>query len=361
MRTFIFLMMFMGLAILDCHAQNGFRITGKVTNMPDGEVCVVAPLPQGGVDTLGMAPMKDGVFEMTGTVREGCMAILVMPDKKSGLQLMLENADYTLSEDGEGKVTLKGGAAQDLFDQFAEINRKLGEEREAVNKAARSVQTNAQMLSLQNRYNSAVEKAMNQQIELIRANGGNFVSAYMLAGMMQNQTLETLRELYDGFSAEVKDGYYGKMIADQIANMEKVAVGAVCPNFTVLTPEGQPVSLSSIKGKVKLIDFWASWCGPCRNENPRVVKMYGKYHPKGLEIFSVSLDTDKAAWTQAIADDGLTWPQGSELLQVPQVAILFGIKAIPHTILLDENNKIIAKDLRGKELENKIAELLGEN
>ena len=193
---------------------------------------------------------------------------------------------------------------------------------------------------------------------MIRANGNCFVSAYILAGMMQNAPLDILKELHGKFTDEVKNGYYGTLVGEQIARLEKISVGAIAPNFTVMTPAGDTISLHFIRGKVKLVDFWASWCAPCRRENPNLVKLYEEYHAKGFEVFSVSLDTDKAAWEKAIQDDKLPWKQGTELLQVPQVAILYAIKAIPHTILLDENNRIIAKDIRGKELRKKIAELL---
>ena len=117
--------------------------------------------------------------------------------------------------------------------------------------------------------------------------------------------------------------------------------------------------MHSIKGKVKVIDFWASWCGPCRGENPNVVKMYEKFHPKGLEILSVSLDEDKEAWLKAIEDDKLTWNHVSDLKGWENAAAqLYCVNGIPHLVVLDENNVIVAKDLRGEELQNKVAELL---
>ena len=362
MKKIICLISFIWVAALTATAQNSFKISGTVANMPDGTVTIVSRSAQdNSLDSLGSTSMKNGVFELTGRVEAGCLALLVMPDMQTGFQLMLENADYTLNVTAEGTVTINGGKAQTLFNEFAEVDKSIAAEGQKVESAARSARSNEQIISLQNHYNSFVEKAQEKRLELIRTNGDCFVSAYIPANIMQNIPLETLKELYGNFSGDIKGGHYASLIANQIAQMEKVAVGAVCPEFSVLTPEGQPISLADIKGKVKVIDFWASWCQPCRNENPRVVKMYEKYHSKGLEIFGVSLDTDKAAWEQAIADDELPWPQGSELLQVPQVAILFGIKAIPHIILLDENNRIVAKDLRGKALEKKIAELLGAN
>lgn len=362
MKKFFCLIGLMWVAMVTASAQNSFKIKGTVPNMPDGTVTLVARVAQdNSLDTLGSTLLKNGVFELTGRVEAGCLALLVMPDMQTGFQLMLENTDYTLNAAADGSVAITGGKAQDLFNQFAEQDKNMAAERQKVESAARSARSNEQIVSLQKHYDSFMDKALEKRLEMIRSNGDCFVSAYILASMMQNMPLETLKELYGNFSEEIKGGYYASMIANQIAQMEKIAVGAVCPDFTVQTPEGQPISLADIKGKVKVIDFWASWCQPCRNENPRVVKMYEKYHSKGLEIFGVSLDTDKAAWEQAIADDELPWPQGSELLQVPQVAILFGIKAIPHTIILDEDNRIVAKDLRGKDLEKKVVELLGEN
>ena len=117
--------------------------------------------------------------------------------------------------------------------------------------------------------------------------------------------------------------------------------------------------MHSIKGKVKVIDFWASWCGPCRGENPNVVKVYEEFHPKGLEILSVSLDNNKEAWLKAIEDDKLTWNHVSDLQGWNNAAAqLYGVNGIPHLIVLDENNVIVAKNLRGDALKEKIAELL---
>jgi ahpC/TSA family protein len=358
MKQKLFLIAILMVVMIHGYAQEGFKISGKVANIPDGTVWLMGRLGSDKLDTLGNAQLKSGIFELNGHVKTGCLALIVMTDRKTGFQLMLENVDYTLVSDENGNVKIEGGRAQSLFLQFDEINRSMAEKRQVTEKAANSVQSQEQMISLQNSYNSFIKKAVGKQLDLMRVNGDCFVSAYILAGMMQNAPLEILKELYEKFSDGVKNGYYGCLIADQIGHLEKIAVGAIVPNFTVLTPAGDTISLHSIPGKVKLVDFWASWCAPCRKENPNLIKLYEEYHSKGFEVFGVSLDTDKAAWEKAIQEDSLPWKQGSELLQVPRVAILFGIKTIPHTILLDENNRIIAKDIRGKELKKKISELL---
>ncbi|WP_187376947.1 MULTISPECIES: TlpA disulfide reductase family protein [Butyricimonas] len=357
MKKILFLFvafMFMGKG----YAQEGFKISGQVANMSDGTVWLLERAANNTLDTLGQGVMKNGRFELSGRVEHGCVALVVMPNGKSAFQIMLENADYEVEVDEHDVLNVKGGVAQSLFNQFAEIDKSVTKERKEVEQAVRAVQSQAQMTSLQNRYESFMKKAMNERIELMRKNNDNFVVACILSGSMQNIPIDIVKNIFGGFTDEVKNSFFGEEVAKYISLLDKIAVGAIAPDFTVLTPEGRPISLHSIQGKVKLVDFWASWCRPCRLENPNMVKLYKEFNKEGLVIFSVSLDTDKAAWEKAIEDDGLVWIHGSELLQTPNVAILYAIKSIPHTILLDENNRIIAKDLRGKELKKKIEELL---
>ena len=147
-------------------------------------------------------------------------------------------------------------------------------------------------------------------------------------------------------------------IEAQAASLSTFRVGAEAPNFSGPTPDGDELALESLRGKVVLIDFWASWCGPCRRENPNVVKVYAKYRDQGFEILGVSLDKTKDRWIKAIAEDGLTWPQISDLRGwQSKYAKLYGVSSIPQTVLLDAEGKIIARNLRGAQLEAKLAEI----
>jgi thiol-disulfide isomerase/thioredoxin len=137
------------------------------------------------------------------------------------------------------------------------------------------------------------------------------------------------------------------------------AQGPVAPEISMKDPNGKVLKLSSLRGKIVLIDFWASWCGPCRRESPNVVKLYKQYKDKGFTVFSVSLDDDAAAWKKAIAADGLIWPNHVSDLkgwETPMVQT-YGISGIPHTVLIDKQGKIIATGLRGESLEQKLKEL----
>ncbi len=144
----------------------------------------------------------------------------------------------------------------------------------------------------------------------------------------------------------------------KVTGMLKLNVGAEAPDFEANDPLGHPIKLSSYRGKVVLVDFWASWCGPCRAENPNVVKAFQKYHAKGFEVLGVSLDKDKAKWEQAIQADGLTWRQVSDLSQWnSNLAKLYNVTSIPTNFLLDKNGVILGKSLRGQDLERKLDEI----
>lgn len=150
-----------------------------------------------------------------------------------------------------------------------------------------------------------------------------------------------------------------KQYHDKIELEKVTAIGSLAPDIELPDAEGKMRKLSSLKGKVVLIDFWASWCGPCRKENPNVVAVYNKYHSKGFEIFSVSLDKDRESWLKAIAKDNLLWPDHVSDLKYwkSEGAKIYGVTSIPYTVLIDKKGKIVAKRLRGEELEQKVKEL----
>ena len=150
-------------------------------------------------------------------------------------------------------------------------------------------------------------------------------------------------------------------VKPQLEALKKTAIGQVAPDIELTTPDGKKVKPSDFRGKYLLLDFWASWCMPCRRENPNVVRMYKKYKDKGFEILGISLDRDKNKWIQAIKSDGLVWHHGSDLKGwQSEAAKLYGVSSIPNTFLLDKEGRIIAKGLRGPTLEQKLKELLGE-
>ncbi len=184
--------------------------------------------------------------------------------------------------------------------------------------------------------------------------------------LVPEEEFEFLKNLAQDIQKAHPNSPYSQKFSNQVAKMEAqmqekshVAVGKVAPDIALPTPEGGTLKISDLRGKYVLLDFWASWCRPCRAENPKVVQLYAQYKPKGLEILGISLDKDDKAWKKAIADDNLTWKHISDLkFWQSEASQLYKVQSIPATFLLDKEGKIIAKDLRGKALRNKISELL---
>lgn len=169
---------------------------------------------------------------------------------------------------------------------------------------------------------------------------------------------------YPHFGQQFIDQYRDKLpqatfeLHSHLQSIKDLEIGGTAPDFTQQTPEGEDLSLSDLRGKVVLLDFWASWCGPCRRENPNVVKVYEKYKDEGFEIIGISLDRSRERWLKAIEQDGLTWKHVSDLKYWNNaVAKQYNVRSIPHTILLDEEGKIIARNLRGGRLEQALAEI----
>ena len=178
--------------------------------------------------------------------------------------------------------------------------------------------------------------------------------------MRQYLTPEEIKSYFEGLDKDVKETKSGKKIKTALDSMSAIVIGKPAPNFSAPSPEGKTISLKESLGKVTIIDFWASWCGPCRAENPNVVALYNEFHPQGLNIIGVSLDKDAKAWKAAIAKDKLTWNHVSNFKFWDEpIAKQYNVQSIPATFILDAKGNIVAKDLRGDALRAKVVTLLG--
>ncbi len=193
----------------------------------------------------------------------------------------------------------------------------------------------------------------------VMANTDKYASLMALQPLDPEKYSETYKALDEGLNKRFPGLASISMFHQMVLKLSAAKTGSDAPEINLPSPNGSNIALSSLRGKVVLIDFWASWCGPCRKEMPNVKAAYAKYRSKGFEIYGVSLDKEKDAWLEAIAKDGLTWPQVSDLkFWDCEAAKLYNIQSIPATVLLDKEGKIIAKNLRGVELEKKLAEVL---
>lgn len=344
-------------------AQEGFKITGNLGGTLGGKLILVGTGQQGNVG-LGETLMENGSFRFEGKVDGMMPAYILTEQQQLVVTLMLENTDYAIVAGESGIEVRGGGEAQAVLSQYDAVNRVVLREKmkmEQEMQAAYASQNQMKLQALQQQFAKVMEETGKQQAALFAAHKDSPVTAFVIASSMGQMDYASLRPLYDGLGETAKNSPFGQAIARQLEVFKQVEVGAVAPDFQGTTIEGETVSLHGINAKLKLVDFWASWCKPCREEMPDVAKLYKKYHDKGLEIVGVSLDEKKEEWVKASRDDKITWVNLSDLLggRSP-IAALYVVRAIPQTFLLDGENRIIAKGLHKKDLEKKIAEILGE-
>ncbi len=286
-------------------------------------------------------------------------------DARYPIAFFSENQDIKIVGDMKDNrnITAVGSNAQQLINEYNAENQnyrvKLRELSQKYEVAAKNNDI-ATMEKIENEYNLIEKNQNNYQSLFLTKNSTSFVAPYILYSNRYNYELNELEDFVNNFNIKAENDY-SKLLDEYIAVLQRVEVGQPYLDFTQETPEGDMLSLSELVGKSKLllIDFWASWCGPCRAENPNVVAVYKEYHEKGFDVLGVSLDMQKENWIKAIEDDGLIWNNISDLKYWNnEAAKSYGISSIPSNLLLDQNGIIIAKNLRGEDLRNKVEEIL---
>ncbi|WP_324676595.1 TlpA disulfide reductase family protein [Hymenobacter sp. GOD-10R] len=324
------------------------------------------------------ATVKNGKFKLVGTLTKPSQSRLYLVQKGNRMRMRTGQADHTAFFLDKGKTTftspdslvhasIKGPALTNEFEKLQVALKPSSDKMQAL-------MTEYRAASPEQRKSPEFEKRMDEQDKVITAEANKVYSAHIRQNPNSLISLEAVREVggavpkYDDvaplfalLSPELQASPEGKKYGERLEALKSVSIGANAPDFTLSTPEGKPVSLSQFRGKYVLVDFWASWCGPCRQENPNVTKVYNEYKTRNFDILGVSLDTEKARdkWLKAIQDDQLAWTQVSDLKGWEnQAAKSYSIQAIPQNFLVDPSGKIVATNLRGEALKTTLAQFI---
>lgn len=368
MKTFFSLIVLV--LVMSCNTSTS-KLQATVEEVPDGTKVYLSQLGsqnmQVGIDTT---EVQNNTFEFD--LKEQGQAInLIQIEGLNGNLIFINDAnqiEMDVDESNLRKTEIKAGKHNRLLKDYIDLITQFSKNADSIRN---HYQTLAQggneeaYLDMQLDMKELEQKSKEASVEFIKTNTHSIVGMMALSDVMNSKMipLNQMKSIYDEFDDEVKDTPLGKMIGQNIATIGATDIGAEAPKFAGPTPEGKELALEDAMGKVTLIDFWASWCKPCRIENPNIVSVYNDYKDKGFAVVGVSLDkpNSRDAWLKAIEEDQLDWNHISNLQhwQDP-IARKYNIRAIPAAFLIDENGIIIGKDLRGDALRKKVKEVLGE-
>ncbi|UOE50147.1 AhpC/TSA family protein [Mucilaginibacter sp. SMC90] len=349
--------------------ESQYTVQGKIGNY-DAPAKVYVQYRKDGKTIVDSTVLNGGNFKFTGkTGATPLSGYILFNPKGTGLHssedyrsLYLEPGTITVTAtDKIADAKIEGTKTNNDNEKYNLAEKPINDAYEALS-AKRKTATPEQLAEL-----NAEEKKIDDQDALvnkkfIQENPDSYVSLNALESYAYSADYVDIAPLFNNFSAAIKATEAGKKFAERLPKIKAVALGATAPEFAEADTAGKMISLSSFRGKYVLIDFWASWCGPCRRENPNVVKAYNTYKGKNFTILGVSLDRPNAKdkWLAAIHKDGLTWNHVSDLkFWDSKAADLYAVRGIPQNFLLDPNGKIIGKNLRGEDLENKLAQIFG--
>ncbi len=328
----------------ESQGENGFVITGNVTGFADGTS--VSFLNDQTGQPEKQATIEKGKFVIKGQVPQPVFKVLVFGEQPPGVALFLDNSNIKISGDKNAidKLSITGSPSHNQYMEYTNAIQPYGK----IFGDNAVFDANA---------TNAVEKI---SADFVKKHPESYVSPIAIIRLMQaTQNGPEAEDLYKLMTGPVQASGLGQYVNQQIQESKINPIGSVVKDFSQKDTSGNPIDISSYRGKYVLLDFWASWCRPCRLENPNVVAAYNKFHDKNFTILSVSLDQAKPAWLNAIQMDGLTWNHVSDLKGWNnEVAGIFQIRSIPQNLLIDPNGKIIAKNLRGPLLENKLSQIL---
>ena len=352
------------IGIVACTSKPSFEVNFKLTGAIGK--AYLSQRQNGKWIKLDSVDLVNGEGSLKGSVLTPEVYYLEVGGKGNALPVFIENSVIHIEglADSLWKAKVSGSKIQDEYETLKnklETIEKEGSKYYKQAKEAKDAGNKAKADSLMGIAEKSFMEVEKVQKNYIKTNPSSYISPFLLSQVYYEMDADTLESYLKSFDKKLEQVQIIKTLSERLGKLRKVAIGQITPDFTMAAIDGSPIKLSDIysKNKYTLIDFWASWCGPCRGENPNVVAVYSEYKSKGFGIIGVSLDKEKAKWEKAIADDKLDWIQVSDLTGWQnEAAGLYAVNSIPSNLLVDNTGKIIARNLREEKLKETISGLL---
>jgi len=341
--------------------KNEYVVSGNISGKVPAQA-LLKIYDAGNWKTIDSADFINGSFKFKGSVAEPDYYFVQIGETKNRMGFFLENSKITINAniDSLNKAVVKGSKLQDQFNAYTKLKTEFDMQlRDLYNKYQ-----NAENQKIKNKIEIAYDSVDNLKLEASKKyvikNNNSILAPYIIRReLIFSLELAELDALTNALSPDLKENKYAKQLYERIKTLRSLEPGMVAPEFTQNDPSGNPINLSDFKGKYLLIDFWASWCRPCRNANPTIVATYNKYVHKNFTILGVSMDSDKNKWLEAIEADGLIWSHVSTLEGWDNpVGKKYAVNGIPHAVLIDPEGKIVKRGIHAGELDEILKGLL---
>lgn len=356
------LLVILTLIACDQNKPNQFTIKGEAPGVNDGTKVFLKKIDatNNAVD-VDTAEVKNHKFTLETEATTTYLTYVLVEGVNGGLPIIAEEGTATLNFEKDSIFDSKFGGTPNnndfytIFSKMGQINKKITKIRAEQREASQNRDTE-KLQSLANTIKTEQNSLTNFEMDFAKDNPDSYVSVLILDkhSMMSKDKTDEITDAFSKLSDKQKNTDLGKALGKRLQVIKNTVVGGVLPDFKGTGLEGDSASLKANLGKVTIVDFWASWCKPCRQENPNVLKIYNEYKDKGLAIVGVSTDRNADQWKKAIQEDGITWTH----MLSPETAQEFNINQIPTIFILNEKGEIVAKNLRGADLEAKVTELL---